>query len=84
MGFPSNADLARSTGIDKDILSKLFNGQTRKLTVPNTLKIVNTCATRSDRFRSFIYYLPSTVKVVIKQILTLDSFGIIYFLEVPK
>ncbi|WP_202224478.1 hypothetical protein [Okeania sp. KiyG1] len=52
--------------------------------MPNTLKIVNTFATRSDRFRSLIYYLPSTVKVVIKQILTLDSFGIIYFLEVPK
>lgn len=49
MGFPTNADLARFTGIDKGTLSKLFNGQTGKPTVPNTLKIVNACAARSDR-----------------------------------
>ncbi|NEP45934.1 MAG: helix-turn-helix transcriptional regulator [Okeania sp. SIO2H7] len=49
MGFPSNADLARSTGIDKGTLSKLFNGQTGRPTVPNTLKIVNASAARSDR-----------------------------------
>lgn len=49
MGFPTSADLARSTRIDKGTLSKLFNGQTGKPTLPNTLKIVNACTTRSDR-----------------------------------
>ena len=49
MGFLSNAELARSTGIDKGSLSKLFNGQTGRPTVPNTLKIVNACAAKSDR-----------------------------------